>query len=67
MLHVGRSRVQVPMSLDFFFGLPMISSSSVALESTQPLTEVSTRNLPGSKERQARKVDNLTANCESIV
>jgi hypothetical protein len=39
----------------------------MALESTQPLTEMSTRNLPGGKGRQARKTDILTAVCEPIV
>jgi hypothetical protein len=34
------------------------------LRSTQPLTEMSTRNLPGSKGRPVRKVDTLTAICE---
>jgi hypothetical protein len=34
--------------------------------STQPLTEMSTRNLPGGKGRPARKADNLTAICEPI-
>jgi hypothetical protein len=38
----------------------------VALGSAQPLTETSTRNLPGDKERQARKVD-LTAIYEPTV
>jgi hypothetical protein len=33
--------------------------------SSQPLTEMSTRNLPGGKERPARKADNLTAICEA--
>jgi hypothetical protein len=33
----------------------------------QPLTEMSTRNLPGGKGRPARKADNLTAICEPIV
>jgi hypothetical protein len=32
----------------------------MALGSTQPLTELSTRNLPGGKGRPARKVDKLT-------
>jgi hypothetical protein len=35
--------------------------------STQPLREMSTRNLPGSKGRPTRKVDNLTAICKLIV
>jgi hypothetical protein len=38
----------------------------VALESTQPLTEMSTRNLP-RKGQPARKADNFTAICEPIV
>jgi hypothetical protein len=33
----------------------------MALESTQPRTEMSTRNLPGGKGQPARKADNLTA------
>jgi hypothetical protein len=33
----------------------------MALGSTQPLTEMSTRNLPGGKGRPACKADNLTA------
>jgi hypothetical protein len=36
----------------------------MALGSTQPLTEMSTRNFPGSKERPAHKADNLAAICE---
>jgi hypothetical protein len=39
----------------------------MALGSTRPLTEMSTRNLAGCKGRPARKADNLTAICESIV
>jgi hypothetical protein len=39
----------------------------MALGSTQHLTEMSTRNLPGAKGRPARKADNLTAICEPIV
>jgi hypothetical protein len=33
----------------------------MALGSTQPLTEVSTRDFCGGKEQPARKADNLTA------
>jgi hypothetical protein len=33
----------------------------MALGSTQSLTEMSTRNLPGGKGRPARRADNLTA------
>jgi hypothetical protein len=35
--------------------------------STQPLTEMSTRNVPGGKGRLARRADNLTAIYEQIV
>jgi hypothetical protein len=37
------------------------------LGSTQPLTEMSTRNLPGGKEWPAGEADNLTTICEPIV
>jgi hypothetical protein len=49
-----------------FFNLPNASSRTMALGSTQPLTEMSTSNLPGGKGCPARKADNLTAICESI-
>jgi hypothetical protein len=39
----------------------------MALGSTQPLTEMSTRNLPGGKGQPARGDDNLTAICEPTV
>jgi hypothetical protein len=39
----------------------------MALESTQPLTEMSIRNFPGDKGRPARNADNLTVICEPIV
>jgi hypothetical protein len=39
----------------------------MALGSTQPLTEMSTRILPVCKERPARKPGNLTAIYEQIV
>jgi hypothetical protein len=39
----------------------------MAMGSNQPLTEMSTRNLPVDKEWSARKTDNLTAICEPIV
>jgi hypothetical protein len=38
----------------------------MALESIMPLTEMSTRNLPGDKGRPTRKADNLIAICEPI-
>jgi hypothetical protein len=39
----------------------------MALRSTQPLTEMSTRNFLGGKGRPEVKADNLTAFCERIV
>jgi hypothetical protein len=66
MLQAGRSRVQVPMRR-IFFNLLNPSSHIMALGSTQLLTEMSTRNLPGNKGRPARKAGNLTAMCEPIV
>jgi hypothetical protein len=61
MLQAGRSRVRFPMrSLDFF-NWPNPSSRTVSLGLTQPLTEMSIRNLPGGKGRSARKPDNFTA------
>jgi hypothetical protein len=50
-----------------FFNLPNPSSRTWALESTQPLTEMSIRNLLEGKGRPARKADDLTAICEPAV
>jgi hypothetical protein len=52
-----------PDEMDFF-SLPNPSSCTMALEFTQPLIEMSTRNLPGGP---VHKADNLTAICEPIV
>jgi hypothetical protein len=62
MLQAGRSPVRIPDEVDFF-NLP----NPMALGLTQPLTEMSTRNLPGGKKRPARRADNLGAICEPIV
>jgi hypothetical protein len=66
MLQVGRSPVRVPDEVDFF-NLPNPSSRTMALGSTQPLTKISTRNLPEGKKRPAHRVDNLAAICEPNV
>jgi hypothetical protein len=51
-----------------FFTLPNPSSSTMTLEFTQPLPEMSTRDVPsGCKARPASKADNLTAICEPTV
>jgi hypothetical protein len=39
----------------------------MALESTRPIIEMSTRNLPGGKGRPAHKAESLTALCEPII
>jgi hypothetical protein len=61
MLQAGRSPVEVDI---FFFKLPNPSSRTMALGSTQPLTEMSTRNL---QKRPARRADKLTATYEPNV
>jgi hypothetical protein len=50
-----------------FFKLPNPSSRNMALGSTHPVTEMSTRNRRGSKKRPARRADNLAAVCEPNV
>jgi hypothetical protein len=58
MLQARRSPVRVSDEVDLF-GLPNSSSRTMALGSTQPLTEMSNRNLPGGEELPARRADNL--------
>jgi hypothetical protein len=62
MLQAGRSQIR----LIEFFNLPNPSSRTVALGSTQPLTEMSTSNLLGGKGRPGQKADDLIAICEPI-
>jgi hypothetical protein len=50
-----KAAVSISDELIGFFNLPNPSSRAMALVSTQPLTEISTRNLSGDKGRQARK------------
>jgi hypothetical protein len=66
MLQAGRSPVQVPDEVDFF-SLSNPSSHTMALGSTQPLTKMSTRNLPRAKKWLARRADNLAAMYEPNV
>jgi hypothetical protein len=49
-----------------FLNCPNPSSRTMGPGSTRPLTEISTRNLPGDKGRPARKADNLTVIYEPI-
>jgi hypothetical protein len=60
MLEAGKSPVRVPDEADFF-SFPNPSSRTMVLGSTQCLTEMSTRNLPGGKKRPACRADNLAA------
>jgi hypothetical protein len=50
-----------------FFNTSNPSSRTMALASTQPLTEMSTRNLYGGKGQPALKADYIIAICEPIV
>jgi hypothetical protein len=52
---------------DSLLSWPNPSSRTMALGSTQPLTEMRTRNIPGGKGRPARKADNLTVIFEPTV
>jgi hypothetical protein len=54
-------RGSTPGEVIGFFNWPNHSSRTVALELTQPLTEMSTRNLSGGKGRPAHNIDNLAA------
>jgi hypothetical protein len=67
MLQAGKLRARVPMRSLLFYNLSNPSSRVMALGSTQPLIEMSTRNLPGGKGRSARMADKLTSMCEPIV
>jgi hypothetical protein len=68
MLQAGRLRVRILMRW-IFSNLPNPSGCTMALGSTQPLTEMRTRNLkkkkkkkkPGGKVRPARSTNNLAA------
>jgi hypothetical protein len=67
MLKAGRSQVPFPMrSLGFSIDLNL-PAALCSWESTQPLTEMSTRDLPrGGNGRSTRKAD-FAAICEPIV
>jgi hypothetical protein len=68
MIQAGRLRDRVPMMwIFFFFNLPTPSNRTMALGSTQPLTEMSTPNHPDDKGQPAPRAENLTAICKPIV
>jgi hypothetical protein len=66
VLQARKVAASSPDEVDFL-NLPNPSSPTMALGSTQPLTEMSTRNLTGGKGRPARRADNLAAVCGPIV
>jgi hypothetical protein len=57
----------IPDEVNGFFSHPKLSSPTMTLGSTHPLTEMSISYLPGSKGQPAHKADNLTSICEPIV
>jgi hypothetical protein len=66
-LQARSSQVRILMRSLYFINLPNLYSYIMALEFTQLLTEMSTRNLPGHKAWTVHKADNLTAICEQTV
>jgi hypothetical protein len=60
VLQTGRSRDRVQMRWIFLNNLPNPSSLTMALGSTQSLTEMSTRNLPGRREKYLKIAGYLT-------
>jgi hypothetical protein len=68
--HYATSRkvaASIPNKVIKFLNWPNPSSRTMALGSTQPLTEISPGNFPVGKGRPAREADNLTAMCEPTV
>jgi hypothetical protein len=57
----------IPDGVTGFFSWPNPSNRTMTLGSTKPLTEISTRHVPGGKGRPEHKADNLTPICEPII
>jgi hypothetical protein len=62
MAQAGRSRVRFPIRLFNFSIDLLLPNPLMELVSTQPLTDMSTRNLPGGKGLPERKAADLTVN-----
>jgi hypothetical protein len=56
----------IPDEVIVFFRRFNLSSRTMAVGSTQPLKEMSTRNLPEGKGRPACEARNLVPNCEPM-
>jgi hypothetical protein len=56
----------IPDEASEFFNLPIPSSRTMALGSTQPLTEMSVSNLSEDRVQLVHKADNLTVICGLI-
>jgi hypothetical protein len=57
----------IPDEVIGFFNWSDPSNRTLALGLTQPLTEISTKVLPGAKGQPMCKADNVTAICDPIV
>jgi hypothetical protein len=57
----------IPNEVIRIFSLLKSFSHTITMGLTQPVTEMSTSNLPGGKGRPAHKANNLTAIYELIV
>jgi hypothetical protein len=67
MLQASKVADFIPDAVTGVYNWLTPSSRTIALGSTQPLIETSTKNLPGVKRRPGHKAGNLTAICEPIV
>jgi hypothetical protein len=68
--HYGTSqkvKISIPDGLTKLLISLILPAAITTLGLTQPVTEMSTRNLPGVKRGPAHKTDNLTAIYEPIV
>jgi hypothetical protein len=57
----------IPEDSIAFHNLPDPSSRTLTLDSSHPVTEISSRNLPGGEARPMLKADNLTSICKTNV
>jgi hypothetical protein len=65
MLRAGRLQARFRMSI-YFSIVPNPFGRTMTLGSTEPPTEMSTRNLPAGRGRPARKADNLVDCLDSV-